>query len=78
MRIYLAHPSGAIEACESEPSAIACEARGFIRCSYGIYRMLWRRKDRRAGNALWLLLAQGRTRSDAALEARVAGEDLKR
>jgi hypothetical protein len=66
MRIYLAHPNGAICACESEPSAAACEARGFIRCSYGIYRMLWRRKDRRAREAM------------AVLVERQVGEDLKR
>ena len=52
MIIYLAHPSGAIEACESATSAEACEARGYCRCTYAIHKKLWWRKDWRALSAL--------------------------
>ncbi len=82
--IYLAHPSGAIEACESEPSAAACEARGFKRCTYAEYKWLWRRKDARQWRALWRERAEAQARMQTAPQAvsgwtryGVDGEEMK-
>ena len=50
--IYLAYPDSRIEACEREANASRLEARGFVRCPYGVYRLLWRRKDRRQIEAM--------------------------
>ena len=46
--IYLTHPDGRIEACESEAGAIRCEARGFARCTFKAWMDGWRQKERRA------------------------------
>lgn len=73
--IYLAHPTGAIEACEHETNAQRLEAQGYVRCSYALYRTLWRRKDRRAGNALWLALSMERTTLETASLARAVGQE---
>ncbi len=75
--IYLAHPTSAIAACESEPRARHREAQGYVRCTVAEYRWLWKRKDRLAGYALWLKLAAERTRQTqtetAPLKAKAVG-----
>ncbi len=71
--IYLAHPDNSIAACESATSAEACEARGFKRCTYAEYKWLWRRKDARAGRALWRERAETQARMQTAPLGAVSG-----
>ena len=54
--IYLAHPSGAIEVCESTTGLARLERKGFVRCSPALHKACWRRKDRRAFERLWARL----------------------
>lgn len=45
MLIYLAHPDRRIAVCESESTAQARLAQGFVRCSPDLYATFWQLKD---------------------------------
>ncbi len=67
--IYLLHPDGRIEACETEKSAARAEARGYERCSYEEWRDGWTRRD------LWALaLLRQAARLTPAPQERVVGD----